>query len=385
MPDFKTIQDLPDISFIDNKSVDDVRQEMVADFEAFITEATGKPFSLERADPHRMELYAAAAQIYQGFQYVDRAGKQNLLKYTYSDFLDNVAAFKGITRIPAEAATTTVRFTLSAVRDAATAIPQGTRVTNANGMIYFQTAEYAEIPAGAPSADVPAVCAVTGAGGNGFAAGELNTLVDQLPYMASVANITQTDGGAEVESDADLADRVYLAPSGYSTAGPEDAYLYRAKQYSANVGDVVVASDQEAGTVDLYFLMKDGSTPSEEALKGMEGALRDGNVRPMTDLVKAHPPGEVPYTINLTYYINQSDGNQAVAIQNAVQTAIENYTVWQRSIGRDVNPSKLVAIIMAAGAKRVELTAPAHIVVGKTNVAALSGDPQVRYGGLEDD
>ena len=111
MPDFKTIQDLPDISFIDNKSVDDVRQEMVADFEAFITEATGKPFSLERADPHRMELYAAAAQIYQGFQYVDRAGKQNLLKYTYSDFLDNVAAFKGITRIPAEAATTTRRNT----------------------------------------------------------------------------------------------------------------------------------------------------------------------------------------------------------------------------------------------------------------------------------
>ena len=87
MPDFE-IQDLPDVSFIDNKTIDDVRQEMVADCEKFMSEETGKPFTLERADIHRMELNAAAAQIYQAMQYIDRAGKQNLLKYSYSDFLD---------------------------------------------------------------------------------------------------------------------------------------------------------------------------------------------------------------------------------------------------------------------------------------------------------
>ena len=63
---------------------------MVADYESFISEATGQTVSLERSSVHRMELYAAAAQIYQAMQYIDRAGKLNLLKYSYSTYLDNL-------------------------------------------------------------------------------------------------------------------------------------------------------------------------------------------------------------------------------------------------------------------------------------------------------
>ena len=48
----------------------------------------------------------------------------------------------------------------------------------------------------------------------------------------------------------------------------------------------------------------------------------------MNDLVEAHQPGEVQYSIKLTYYINRSDSNKAVAIQSAVQAAVQNYTAW---------------------------------------------------------
>lgn len=257
------IKSLPDISFIDNKTIDQVRQEMVADYESFISEATGQTVSLERSSVHRMELYAAAAQIFQAMQYIDRQGKQSILKYSYSDFLDNLAAFKGVTRTPATAATTTVRFTLSAERDTATGIPQGTRVSTA-GSIYFATDVYAEIPAGSTTVDVPATCTVAGTDGNGLAIGELTTIVDPIPYVASVSNTTATEGGAEIESDADLAERVFLAPGAYSTAGPEDGYIYHAKAYSPAVGDVVATSDQEAGTVDIVFIMADGSTPGKK-------------------------------------------------------------------------------------------------------------------------
>lgn len=84
MPDISAIQNTPDVSFIDNKTIDDVRGDMVADFEAFMLQATGSKVSLGRASVHRMILYSAAAQIYQAMQYVDRAGKQSLLKYSYS-------------------------------------------------------------------------------------------------------------------------------------------------------------------------------------------------------------------------------------------------------------------------------------------------------------
>lgn len=385
MPDeMNAIKSLPDISFIDNKTIDQVRQEMVADYESFISEATGQTVSLERSSVHRMELYAAAAQIYQAMQYIDRQGKQSILKYSYSDFLDNLASFKGVTRNPAAAATTTLRFTLSAERDTATGIPQGTRVSTA-GSIYFATDMYAEIPAGSTTVDVPATCTVAGTDGNGLAIGELATIVDPIPYVASVSNTTATEGGAEVESDADLAERVFLAPGAYSTAGPEDGYIYHAKAYSPAVGDVEATSDQEAGTVDIVFIMADGSTPGEEMIEGMEGYLQGKTIRPMTDLVRVAAPEEVQYTINLTYYINRSDSAKAVTIQAAVAQAVEDYKTWQRAIGRDVNPSQLTHMVMEAGAKRVTVTAPAYTAVGKTEVSALQGAAVVTYGGLEDD
>ena len=385
MPDeMNAIKSLPDISFIDNKTIDQVRQEMVADYESFISEATGQTVNLERSSVHRMELYAAAAQIYQAMQYIDRQGKQNILKYSYSDFLDNLASFKGVTRNPAAAATTTLRFTLSAERDTATGIPQGTRVSTA-GSIYFATDVYAEIPAGSTTVDVPATCTVAGTDGNGLAIGELTTIVDPIPYVASVSNTTATEGGAEIESDADLAERVFLAPGAYSTAGPEDGYIYHAKAYRPAVGDVEATSDQEAGTVDIVFIMADGSTPGEEMIEGMEGYLQGKTIRPMTDLVRVAAPEEVQYTINLTYYINRSDSAKAVTIQAAVAQAVEDYKTWQRAIGRDVNPSQLTHMVMEAGAKRVTVTAPAYTAVGKTEVSALQGAAVVTYGGLEDD
>ena len=385
MPDeMNAIKSLPDISFIDNKDIDQVRQEMVADYESFISEATGQTVTLERSSVHRMELYAAAAQIYQAMQYIDRQGKQSILKYSYSDFLDNLAIFKGVTRNPATPATTTLRFTLSAERDTATGIPQGTRVSTA-GAIYFATDVYAEIPAGSTTVDVPATCTVAGTDGNGFAAGELATIVDPIPYVASVTNTTATEGGAEIESDDDLAERVFLAPGAYSTAGPEDGYLYHAKAYSAAIGDVVATSNQAAGTVDIVFIMADGSTPGEEMIEGLEGYLQGKTNRPMTDLVRVAAPQEVTYTINLTYYINRSDSAKAVTIQAAVAQAVADYQTWQRAIGRDINPSQLVRMVMDAGAKRVTVTAPTYTAVDATKVSALQGDAVISYGGLEDD
>ena len=362
MPDISAIQNTPDVSFIDNKTIDDVRGDMVADFEAFMLQATGSKVSLGRASVHRMILYSAAAQIYQAMQYVDRAGKQSLLKYSYSEFLDNLALLKGVTREPAKAATTTIRFTASATRTLAT-----------------------PIPAGSLTVDVLAECTATGNAGNGLAPGEVSTIVDPVPYITSAVNQNTTEGGADVENDESLAERVYLAPGAYSTAGPEDGYLYHAKKYNAAIGDVVATSDHEAGQVDIVFIMADGSKPGAAMISGLQAYLSGKTIRPMTDKLTVKAPEEVTYSINLTYYINRSDSARAVAIQAAVAQAVEEYKTWQRTIGRDVNPSQLAAMVMEAGAKRVTVTAPTFAAVAATKVAALTGLATVTYGGLEDD
>ena len=384
MLDISAVKNAPDISFIDGRSIDDVRAEMVADYEQFMEQATGQEMSLDRASPHRMELNAAAAQIFQAMQYIDRAGKLNLLKYSYSTYLDNVALLKGTTRLPATAASTTLRFTLSALRQSATGIPQGTRVAGPDN-VYFATTAYAEIPAGEMSVDVTAACVDDGAAGNGFEIGELSTIVDPIPYVASVENITVTEGGTDVESDADLAERTHLAPSAYSTAGPEGGYEYWVRTYSAAIGDVKITSDQQAGTIDIYFLMEDGSDPGDEMITGLLDYLKNGDMRPMDDLVNASAPEAVPYAIEFQYWINRTDTARAATIQAAVTAAVEQYVAWQRKIGRDINPDELTAAVKMAGAKRLIIKSPVYTPVGKSKVAALALAPVIEYGGLEDD
>lgn len=384
MPDISTIKDLPDISFIEYKTVDDVKTSMVADYEAYMTEATGKPYTLPRVSRDRFKLYAAAAQIYQAMKYVDIKGKMDTVKYSVGDFLDLLGAFRcGATRNQAAAAVTTIRFTLSAARASVTAIPKGTRI--AAGQLFFATAVYTEIPAGDLTADIPATCMTAGETGNGLAPGELKTLVDPVPYVQSVENTSTSSGGADRESDESFAARIFIAPGKYSTAGSRNGYEYHVQDYSSAIGGVHVSSDQAAGTVDIVFVMADGSLPSAEMISAMSQHMSAETLRPMNDLVTVRAPAEVKYTVSLTYYINQSDNNRAAAIQQAVSAAVDSYIAWQRKIGRDINPSKLLALVMGAGAKRAQITAPIFTAIPADSIAAIDGTASITYGGLEDD
>ena len=100
----KSVLDLPDISFIENDTLDAMMQRLVGNYEKRYKEVTGKTVSLGAADPARIQLYAVALDLYQIEQYVDRAGKQDLLKYSYGGFLDNLAAGRRVTRRPASSA-----------------------------------------------------------------------------------------------------------------------------------------------------------------------------------------------------------------------------------------------------------------------------------------
>jgi len=377
------IKNLPEVSFVDGKTLDDVQKEMVSDYEAKYKEVTGKSLTLRRADPETLKIYAASVQIFQLLMHIDMAGKMDLLKYAYGDFLDNLGALRGVTRLPAYPAKATVRFTLSAAQNSAVTIPEGTRVSNGD-ILYFATDEVAEIAIGQTYIDIPCTCLDDGEVGNGQLAGVLNTLVDSIPYVASVANTEETSGGADIESDEDFADRIYLAPGSYSVAGPTDAYVYHTKSYSSSIGDVEVSSP-DACEVEVRFLMSDNSLPTAGMLAEVEDYLSADDIRPLTDQLTVLAPTGQNFNINVTYYINKSDTDKAVSIQAAVGTAIAEYINWQTgTIGRDINPSVLTEMMVAAGAKRVEVTSPAFTTVPTGSVARVNTQT-VAYGGLEDD
>ena len=383
MSDIAELHSVPAVSFIDNITLDQLHTQLIEDYQNKYFELTGEKRELPLADPVRLILQAVALKLYQGYQYIDRTGKMDLLKYAYGEYLDNIAALKGLYRREATGAMTTLRFTASAVRTSVTPIPGGIRARDDAGNV-FATDQYAEIPAGQTYADVRATAITPGKAANGLPKNSIELFVDPVPYIQSVTNTVESSGGDDREDDGDLTYRVLMHPTSYSVAGPKEAYEYWARTFRNDIADVMVYSPAPT-KVDIRFMLEGGVAPDETVCGQLSAFLQNRDIRPLTDEVTVSAPEDVPYTIALTYYINRSDAYRAAEIGDSVQKAIEAYKAWQRKIGRDVNPSELIRRIVAAGAKRVTLTEPAYHALENTQIAKFYETGETLYGGLEDD
>ena len=379
-----SVKDIPKVDFIDGMTLEQLESGMKSRYEQKKEELTGYPVSLQPADESSLILNACAVYMFQGFQFVQRAGEQNMLGMSYGNALDQLGALAGVTRKDAQAAVCTLKFTLSEKRTSVTSIPQGT-MASASGQVYFATTESAEIPAGQLSVEVPAACTVTGEVGNGYAAGTITTMIDRIGYVESVTNVNVTAGGSDIESDESLADKIFLAPSGFSVAGPTDAYAYFCKAHNSQIDDVYVDSPTP-GSVVVYITMEGSKLPEEAVIEDLEEYLKDDQVRPLTDNVSVSAPQTVDYSVSVKYWINRSSAGQAAALQEDIEAAVQSYIEWQQAkIGRDINPDQLIQMMVAAGAKRVEITAPTFKSIQKTQIPAITDEATVTYGGVEDD
>lgn len=382
MSKIKEFENIPEIDIDGAETLEEAVEDCKALYAKFDKELDGTESTpLARCNEARLLLLTLAHRSHHVIEYATAALKAQLLPTSTGTNLDNVAALVGTERLQAGCATTVLRFTLSAERTSVTSIPEGVQVRTADKR-YFYTSEYAEIPAGELTVDVPAVAADAGADSTGIAAGEVNVLVDPIPYVASVANTSATSGGTETESDDSLTERAYIAPSNVSVAGPVDLYEYFARSWRS---DITAAKPicEDGYTVYIYFLLKDGRLPTEEECRELERYFADIK-KPMGDLVVGVPPEEVPYSINLTYYIASSNVKNAGLIQKNVEKAVEEYKTWQRKIGLDIDPAELIMRVREAGAKRPRLTAPVDTVVSKIQVSKVT-ECKITYGGIEDD
>jgi len=368
---------IPDIAFNEGLDYSTLDSKLLAQYLA-----AGGTVELGSADPRRHLLMVMAYFGAHLGAVIDATAKAGLLKYATGAQLDNLGAMKRTLRRQAVAASARLRFSMAAPRSSATPIPGGTRVTNGAG-VYFATDTYTEIPAGETAVEVDASATVAGAEANGCAAGSLKTIVDLVPYVPDVTNLEPSAGGADIQNDDDYTRAIYNAPAAYSVAGPTEAYEYHARQSRADIEEVRAYTPQP-GHVNVVFTLNGGVLPGEADCADMAAYLSEDTIRPLTDNVHAMAPHTLRYNISMTYYIESGNAAQAVAIQAAVNAAVQAYIVWQRRIGRDITPSKLIQLVMAAGAKRVSVLAPQYTKVTEYDLA-VCGEQGVIYGGLEDD
>jgi phage-related baseplate assembly protein len=355
-----SLENLPAVEFCTTDATK-VESTVIVAYEAI----TGR--KLYPGDPVRLLLESVSLIISQQRNIIDFAAKMNLLSYAVGDYLDVLGDLVGVFRLQSQPSIVTLEFTLVMPLGYVYTIPAGSVVTG--GKLTWKTSKTLEIAAGDLTGSVTALCTTLGTTGNGLVPGQITTMVGVGADVDSVRNLTESAGGEDTESDENFRQRIRLAPSSFSVAGPADAYRFWARTANQAIIDVSVLSPSP-GLVEVRPLMSGGLLPASEVLDSVAAVLRDDAVRPLSDTVEVLAPTAATYTIAASYWISTDDTAQIPAIQAAVVAAGAAYVAWQKAaIGRDINPSELTGRLMAAGCKRVDIISPQFVALDDTMVA----------------
>lgn len=129
-----------------------------------------------------------------------------------------------------------------------------------------------------------------------------------------------------------------------------------------------------------------GEIPDETVLAKVFAAVNASEVRPLTDRVKVEAPTVVEYDVVLTYYTTATEESACILTVEGAGGAIDQFNEWQSdALGRDINPDKLRALILApsadgaVGASRVVITSPTFTELTDTTIAKFSGNKTIRH------
>lgn len=339
----------------DVKIVDDnpetVLSAMIADYET----RTGK--TLQPAHIERLLINTFAYRETLSRMEINEAYRQQHPRFATGQMLDICGDDVNTPRLEAAPARCTVRFSASLRGSQTVYVPIGTRI--ATGEMVFATVHAVTLTAVRPTADLQADCEQTGEVGNGWAVGQINTLLTDLPFNTKAVNITIPTGGAETESDDAYRQRILLAPESFSVAGSVGAYEYWARAVSPAICDVRVDNAKDAqgnligGEVEVTVLTQKG-LPSAELLAQVQSALSAERKRPLCDTVRTKAPAPIDYALDAVLTLFTSADHDSVrASAQASWAAYE--TSRREKLGLDIVPLDIQAVLKVKGVYNVVL------------------------------
>lgn len=322
-----------------------------------LEKGAGEP--LYPGDERRIYGEALVAVFVALYNKLDDVGRQTLLRYARGEVLDAIGERLGVKRLEGDTAKTVMRFSLSTPRETNIIIPKWTKVTP-DGENYFATDEIAVLQAGTYSVEIPTSAVGNGVKFNGYAAGTITTLVDLIPYIESVTNLTETAGGDDgepytTEGDNRLRERIRLAPAKRSTAGPEQAYIYWVMTADSSIVDAKAVSEKE--TVSETLTVYDG-----KAFKGGGALLTDSLV------VKAHGQSTAAAK-DTDYTVDYTDGLLTITLKGSLSAAESIDIIITRTLEGCV---KIVPLLEGGGIPDAAMLAKVLDVVNAKDIRPLT-------------
>jgi len=276
-----------------NDNPDVLLKEAIANYEALAGRTLGQ------ADPERLMVSSFALQLAHHCSQVNAGLNQNLLRFATGVALEQIGFKFGVFRLPEGAAKVVLEFTIAGTTGSVF-FPAGTRVKSNDGAVMFATDEAVTTGVGTDprTVRINTTCTSAGVAGNGYIAGLITIIVDPIAYVTGVVNVDTSTGGSDEESDDQLRERIPLAASTFSVAGPTDAYRFFAMTADSAIVDVGIADPTPTpGTVYIYPLLDGGVIPGVAVLDAVEEVLTDEKVRPLNDIVVVSAPTEIGYSL----------------------------------------------------------------------------------------
>lgn len=216
------------------------------------------------------------------------------------------------------------------------------------------------------------------------------------------------------EDDESLRRRAQMAPEGYSTAGPDGAYIFHTLNAHADILDASVDAPQFAlydppeearaflpenaivltvthdaglpepfpGDVAVHVLSASGNgVPSEDVLAAVRASLNSEEIVPLTDHPHVRAAEIVPYAIEaeLVFY----PGPSADICLEAAMAAAQEYAGSMHKMGYDVTLSGILAALHQPGVQNVRLISPATDLIIQKHQASYCTGITLRKGGTD--
>jgi phage-related baseplate assembly protein len=212
--------------------------------------------------------------------------------------------------------------------------------------------------------------------------------LDHLGAALGVARLVVTPANATTgaavvyESDDSFRSRIVLGPEGFSVAGPELAYVKRAKDASGLVLDAS-ATSPAPGEVLVSILSREGDgTASLQLIEQVAAIVTDKAVRPLGDLVSVTTATQRPFALVARLWTFA--GPDPALVLAAANAKVARYLADSRKLGRDITLSALYAALTAEGVQRVELVSPTAPIVCDLTQAALCTSSDVSHAGYDE-
>ncbi len=303
---------------------------------------TGTGYYPDNNAPESFQLDQLAYEREMLVDDINFMGKQNLLAFAEDEWLDNAGALVDCERLKPTASSATFEAVFTNNHGGFT-LPKGFSVLAKDGKTVFETKSDIIIERNEASLSLTLYCNKTGPQANGFRAGDINQISAPINQLKSLVNTTISVGGSNEESNDNFRERIYLAPSGFSSAGPFEAYEYFARSAHPSISRVKVLSPKP-NYIDIYVLLYDEQTPSQEILNIVEAYCNAQKRRPIGDVVKAlaAEPNRMTTSMHLEIYTDMQ--SMAASTVTTVRSKLNTLTSrWRSQLGRDVVPEALTA------------------------------------------